>query len=74
MNRRYASVEVQFKHGPRNRRLGHLEGSCHHPGVVIGATQVLDAIKEYTPQTKNRCAANDFVNAMGAIVVDARFE
>jgi hypothetical protein len=34
----------------------------------------LDAIKEYTPQTKNRRAANDFVQAMEAIVIDARFE
>ncbi len=43
-------------------------------GILLAVTQVLDAIKEFIPQTKNRRNASDFVLAMENIVIDARFE
>ena len=43
-------------------------------GILLGAAQVLDAAKEFIPQTKNRRSASEFVNAIEAIIIDARFE
>jgi hypothetical protein len=43
-------------------------------GLLLAATQVLDAIKEYIPQTKGRRAASEFVQAMESLIIDARFE
>lgn len=43
-------------------------------GVLLGAAQVLDAAKEYLPQTKNRQSASEFVSALESIIIDARFE
>lgn len=42
--------------------------------VFLAAAQVLDAVKEYIPQTKNRRSASEFVQTMEAIIIDARFE
>jgi len=43
-------------------------------GVLLAAMQILDAIKEFIPQTRNRRNASDFVSAMEHIIIDARFE
>lgn len=43
-------------------------------GIVLAAAQVLDAIKEYIPQTKGRRVASEFVQAMESLIIDARFE
>ena len=42
--------------------------------VAGGAAQILDAAKEFLPQTKNRRNASDFVGIMETIVIDARFD
>ncbi|MDQ0392649.1 hypothetical protein [Labrys monachus] len=43
-------------------------------GVVVGATQVLDAAKDYLPQVKNRHLASEFVSSVEKILIDAEFE
>jgi hypothetical protein len=43
-------------------------------GVLLGAAQVLDAAKDYIPQTKHRRNASEFVAALENIFIDARFE
>jgi len=43
-------------------------------GALLAAMQILDAIKEFIPQTKNRRNASDFVSALEHIIIDARFE
>lgn len=43
-------------------------------GIVLALAQALDAVKEFIPQTKNRQNASDFVSALEAIIIDARFE
>lgn len=43
-------------------------------GVILALAQVLDAIKEYIPQTKGQRAASEFVQAMETLIIDARFE
>lgn len=43
-------------------------------GVVLALAQVIDAIKEYIPQTKGQRAASEFVQAMENLIIDARFE
>jgi hypothetical protein len=43
-------------------------------GVLLAAAQVLDAIKEYIPQTKGRRLASEFLQAMESLIIDARFE
>ena len=42
--------------------------------VVLGATQLIDAAKDYIPQTKNRRNASEFVSALESVIIDARFE
>jgi hypothetical protein len=43
-------------------------------GILLGATQILDAAKEYLPQTRNRQSASEFVSALDSLIIDARFE
>ncbi len=43
-------------------------------GVLLGAAQILDAAKEFIPQTKNRRSASEFVSVMETIIIDARVE
>ncbi len=43
-------------------------------GALIGISQILDAGKEYLPQTKNRRSASEFVSNIENIFIDARFE
>ncbi|HTB45852.1 MAG TPA: hypothetical protein VK741_19685 [Acetobacteraceae bacterium] len=43
-------------------------------GVLLGAAQILDAAKEYIPQTKHRRSASEFVAAIENVFIDARFE
>jgi hypothetical protein len=43
-------------------------------GILLGITQIIDALKEYIPQTKNRRNASDFVSTLENIIIDARFE
>jgi len=43
-------------------------------GVLLAAMQILDAIKEFLPETKNRRSASDFVSAVENMIIDARFE
>ena len=43
-------------------------------GILLGAAQILDAAKEFIPQTKNRRSASEFVGAIETIIIDARFE
>jgi hypothetical protein len=42
--------------------------------VLIGIVQLLDAAKDYIPQTKHRRNASEFVSALENIIIDARFE
>lgn len=43
-------------------------------GVILALAQVLDAIKEFIPQTKAQRAASEFVQAIETVIIDARFE
>jgi hypothetical protein len=43
-------------------------------GILLGAAQVLDAAKDFIPQTKNRRSASEFLGVMETIIIDARFE
>jgi len=43
-------------------------------GILIGASQLIDAGKEYLPQTKSRRNASEFVSVLENIIIDARFE
>ena len=43
-------------------------------GVLLGIAQVLDAAKDYIPQTKYRRNASEFVSTIEGIIIDARFE
>lgn len=43
-------------------------------GVMIMVAQILDAIKEYIPQTKSRRNASEFVSSIEIIIIDARFD
>ena len=43
-------------------------------GTLLAAAQVLDAAKEFMPQTKNIRNASDFVAALESILIDARYE
>jgi len=43
-------------------------------GILLGATQILDASKDYIPQTKNRRSASEFVATIENIIIEARFE
>jgi hypothetical protein len=42
--------------------------------ILLGLAQVLDAAKDFIPQTKNRRNASEFVSALDTIIIDARFE
>jgi hypothetical protein len=42
--------------------------------VLLGITQVLDAVNDYIPQTKHRHAASEFVSSIESVIIDARFE
>jgi hypothetical protein len=42
--------------------------------VLLGVAQLLDALKEYIPQTKHRRNASEFVSTLENIIIDARFE
>lgn len=42
--------------------------------ILIGIVQLLDAAKEFIPQTKHRRNASEFVSAVENIIIDARFE
>jgi hypothetical protein len=43
-------------------------------GVLLGATQIRDAAKDYIPQAKHRRSASEFVGVIETIMIDARFE
>jgi hypothetical protein len=43
-------------------------------GVLIGVAQILDAAKDFIPQTKHRRSASDFVGVIESVIIDARFE
>lgn len=43
-------------------------------GLFLGGAQILDAAKEYLPQTKHRRSASEFVSAMENLIIEARFE
>jgi len=43
-------------------------------GVLLAAAQIVDAVKEYMPQTKDRRQASEFIQAMESLIIDARFE
>jgi hypothetical protein len=42
--------------------------------VLLGIAQILDAAKDYIPQTKHRRNASEFVSALENVIIDARFE
>jgi hypothetical protein len=42
--------------------------------VLLGIAQIIDAGKDYLPQTKNRRNASEFVSALENVIIDARFE
>jgi hypothetical protein len=43
-------------------------------GVLLGIAQVLDAAKDYIPQTKHRRNASEFVSELESVIIDARFD
>jgi hypothetical protein len=43
-------------------------------GILIGAAQILDAAKDYIPQTRHRRSASEFVGLIESAIIDARFE
>lgn len=43
-------------------------------GVFLAVAQVLDAAKDYLPQTKHMRAASDFVAAIEGIFIEARYD
>ncbi len=42
--------------------------------MLICAAQILDAAKDYIPQTRNRRNASEFVSVIESVIIDARFE
>jgi hypothetical protein len=42
--------------------------------ILLGIAQVLDAAKDFIPQTKNRRNASEFVSTLENVLIDARFE
>jgi hypothetical protein len=41
--------------------------------VLLGIAQILDAAKDYIPQTKHRRNASEFVSTIENVIIDARF-